>query len=305
MIIVLSLAPIFLLILLGYAIRKKKIIDDTFWMPAERITYYIFFPSLLISNIAGVDLDFLALGPMIGAVVSGILIIGGSVIALRPYITVPNPAFTSIFQGSIRPNSYVGIAAAVALFGDAGLSLVAIIISVAVPLVNFLSAVMLAHYIPQENGATGARRLIMPVITNPLILSCMMGIFLNLSGLGLPPVLGPLLDILGKAALPVGLLAVGAGLSFKALHGSAAIMLATSTAKIILLPLVTYLALKAFGVEGLSASIAVIYATLPGSPSAYVLARQMGGDGELMAGLITLTTLAAMVLMPAIALMLG
>lgn len=305
MIIVLSLAPIFLLILLGYAIRKKKIIDDAFWMPAERITYYVFFPSLLISNIARVDLDFLALGPMIGAVVSGILIVGGFVIALRPYITVPNPTFSSIFQGSIRPNSYVGIAAAVALFGDAGLTLVAIIISIAVPLVNFLSAIMLAHYIPQENGATGVRRLIMPVITNPLILSSMMGIFLNLSGLGLPPVFGPLLDILGKAALPVGLLAVGAGLSFKALHGSATIMLTTSAAKIILLPLVTYLALNAFGVEGLAASVAVIYAALPGSPSAYVLARQMGGDSELMAGLITLTTLAAMVLMPAIALMLG
>ena len=305
MIIVLSLAPIFLLILLGYAIRTKKVIDDAFWVPAERMTYFVFFPSLLISNIARVDLDFLVLYPVLAAVVSGILVIGGGVIALRPYITVSNPTFTSIFQGAIRPNSYVGIAAGIALFGDAGLTMVAIIISVAVPLVNFLSAIVLAHYVDQNNGVVGVRRLIMPVITNPLILSCLMGIFLNLSGLGLPPVFGPLLDILGKAALPVGLLAVGAGLNFRALHGSAPLMVATAMAKIVLLPLLTYLAVHAFGVEGLAASVAVIYAALPGSPSGYVLARQMGGDGELMAGHITLTTLAAMALMPAIALMMG
>lgn len=305
MIIILSLAPIFLLILLGYAIRTKKVIDDAFWIPAERMTYYVFFPSLLISNITRVDLDFMALYPVLAAVVSGILVIGGGVIALRPYITVSNPTFTSIFQGAIRPNSYVGIAAGIALFGDAGLTLIAIIISVAVPLVNFLSAIVLAHYVDQKDGAVGVRRLIMPVVTNPLILSCLMGIFLNLSGLGLPPVFGPLLDILGKAALPVGLLAVGAGLNFRALHGSAPLMVATAMAKIVLLPLVTYLAVHAFGVEGLAASVAVIYAALPGSPSGYVLARHMGGDGELMAGHITLTTLAAMALMPVIALMMG
>jgi len=305
MTIVFSLAPIFLLILLGYAIRKRGLIDPAFWMPAERITYFVFFPALLISNIARIEFDFLALGPMVIAVVSGILIVGGSVIALRPYITVSNPTFTSIFQGAVRPNSYVGIAAAVALFGDAGLTLIAIIISVGVPLVNFLSAIVLAYYVPQNDGRIGFSRLAMPVITNPLILACMAGIFLNVSGLGLPLVFGPLLDILGNAALPVGLLAVGAGLHFQALRASMAVMGLTAATKILLLPLITYLALKAFGVEGLAASVAVIYAALPGSPSAYVLARQMGGDGELMAGLITLTTLISMVLMPMIVLALG
>ena len=46
------------------------------------------------------------------------------------------------------------------------------------------------------------------------------------------------------------------------------------------------------------AAVAVLYNGLPTSASSYVLARQMGGDGKLMAGIITATTLAAALTLP-------
>jgi len=303
--IIAALVPIFFLIILGHILRRRALVADAFWEPAEKMTYFVFFPSLLITSTARIQLDFVSIGPMVAANVTAVLVVAGLVISTRPHIGVSGPAFTSIFQGAIRPNSYVGIAAGLMLFGEAGLGLIAALLAVIVPLVNFLSVIVLAHYVDQANGGPGMKKLVRPIITNPLIVSCFIGILLNVTGVGLPPVLGPLLDILGKAALPVGLLAVGAGLNFRALHGAMPVMSAVTITKLCLLPFVTWLAGRAFGVEGFALVAAVLYSSLPGSPSSYVLARQMGGDAELTAGIITLTTLGAMVAMPLAIVILG
>ena len=71
------------------------------------------------------------------------------------------------------------------------------------------------------------------------------------------------------------------------------------------LPAVIYLLSKAFGVGGLNATVLVMYGTMPGSAVSYVMTRQMGGDGPLMAAIIATTTLAAMVAMPVALVLLG
>jgi predicted permease len=70
--------------------------------------------------------------------------------------------------------------------------------------------------------------------------------------------------------------------------------------KLVVMPLTTWLFCRLFGVEGVTAATAVLFAAAPISVSAYVLARQLGGDAPLMAGLITITTVGAVVTMPVV-----
>jgi malonate transporter len=136
------------------------------------------------------------------------------------------------------------------------------------------------------------------VTGNPLILACALGILLNASGLGLPPILGPALEILGRGALPLGLLAVGAGLRFEGLAKERRTLAVTASLKLLIMPAATALACHWLGVTGTPAMVAVLYTALPPAPSAYILARQLGGDAGLMARLIAAHTLLSLATIP-------
>ena len=299
-----ALAPVFLLILLGYLIRWRALIADSFWVSAEKMTYFLFFPALLLSNTAKADFGSLDLAPMIAAAVIAVLLVAGLAGLLRPRLNLSGPSYTSVFQAFMRPNVYLGIAAAYALYGEAGLTLVSVCVAVLVPLVNVLGVIVLVRHAGTGEATAGWKQAIGPVARNPLIIACAVGTALNVSGLGLPPLAGPFLEILGRAALPVGLLAVGAGLDLAALKTSGRLVGLTSVVKLIVLPGLTYAACLGFGVSGLAVTISVLYASLPNSATSYVLARQMGGDTTLLAGSITASTLLAMLTMPLIAVLL-
>lgn len=299
-----ALAPIFLLIVIGWALRGGGVLPDSFWPPAEKLTYYILFPALLLSNLAEAKLAGLPVAGLAGAHAVGILTMAALALAARPMMAhrpfrLDGPGFTSVFQCVIRPNTYVGLAASTGLFGAQGLTLTAICVALAVPLVNLLSvAVMVRHAVPKGGRQPRWREAVLPILRNPLIAACLGGILLNLTGIGLPPVIGPLLKILGAAALPLGLLAVGAGLDFQRLRSASAAVGLASAAKLALLPFLVGSAALAFGVQGVPLAACVAYAGLPGAPNAYVLARQMGGDAGLVAGILTAQTILAAVTLP-------
>ncbi len=188
--IVLALVPVFLLIGLGYLIRRTRFLDEGFWGPADRITFYVFFPALLFRSLATADLAGLAIAEAVGALVAAIVAVTAIVLALNRRLGLDGPAFTSVLQGSIRPNTYVGLAAAFALFGDDGLSVAAIGVAAFVPLVNVISATALARYAAHTAPNWPGTALL--VARNPLILACLGGIAVNWWGVALPPVVGPM-----------------------------------------------------------------------------------------------------------------
>ncbi len=299
-----ALTPVFLLIALGHVIRRRTLVADAFWVTAERMTYFLFFPALLLVNTAKADFGDIDAMPIVAASSSAVLAVSALTLWLRPRLGLDGPAFTSVFQGTIRPNVYLGIAAAVALFGDAGLTLISVCVAVLVPLVNVLSVIILVRHASPSGTAPGWWQSIGQLARNPLIIACAVGGLLNVTGIGLPPLIGPFLDILGRAALPVGLLAVGAGLDLAAMRPAGPMVALTAAIKLTVLPALTWMACLAFGVDGLAMTISVLYASLPGSATSYVLARQMGGDTVLLAGAITATTLLAMGTMPMIVILL-
>ncbi|EPR38731.1 Auxin Efflux Carrier [Desulfovibrio sp. X2] len=295
-----ALAPIFLLILLGYALKRRGFPAPGFWPAAEALTYYVLFPALLLDKLARIDSGH-ALGRMALALILAVCTVSVLLLAARRLVHRDGPAFSSIFQGAIRPNTYVGLSAAAALLGPEGLSLAAVALMTLIPLVNVLSVSVLGRYglgpdgEPRGAGLPGVLR---ELARNPLILSCAAGFCLNAAGLRLPSALGETLRVLGSASLPMGLLAVGAGLRPSSVGAHVRGVLAAGTAKLLVLPLLTALFCRLLGVEGAAFGAAVIFTAIPVSASSFILARQMGGDHGLMAAVITAETAAAAATMP-------
>jgi hypothetical protein len=295
-----ALIPVFAVIVLGHVLKRTRTIPDAFWQPAERITFFVFFPALLVANTAKADLGGLQVLPMVAAMLISIASVVALTFLLRPPLKLPGPAFTSLIQGGIRPNVYLAIAAASALYGGDGLTVISLCVAFAVPAVNVVSIVAMVRYASPDGAGIGGSSMAAQVARNPLIIACAVGLAMNVAGIGLPPLIGPLLDILGRAALPIGLLAVGAGLDLAAIRPAGRAVAAAASLKLLVLPVLTFLLCRGFAVEGTTAAVAVLYASMPNSATAYVMARQMGGDTVMLAGSITATTLAAAVTMPVI-----
>lgn len=299
-----ALIPVFVCILLGLVFRRTGFLADGFWAPAEKLNYYVMLPALLVSNLAEAQFGGLPVAALAGLLAgSTVAAAGGMVLLKRRLPGVSGAAFSSMLQGTVRPNTFIGLAAAAALWGSQGLALLAVAIAAVVPLVNLISvAGLLAYATP---GRPGWRRLATPIVTNPLILACLAGIALNAGEVALPLGIGPTFRILGSAALPIGLLVVGSGLDLKALRGTGLPVLLSSLFKLVLLPTLTAGLALTIGLPPVVVGVATLYAALPCAPSAYVLARQMGGDAALAASIITAQTLLAGLTIPLTILALG
>ncbi len=295
-----AIVPVFVVIAIGYGFQYYDFPGDNFWHLAARITYFAFFPALLVDRLATAQLEDVSIGLLAVGLALPVLAMTALLLLARPILRVSNPAFTSVYQGSIRFNTYIGLAAAGALYADPGLAVAAIALAILVPLVNVLSVTILATYAAQQT--VSMRRVARSILTNPLIIACAIGIVLNWSGLGLPFGTQAILDIFSRAALPMGLLTVGAGLNLAAVRASTAPVVVASALKLLLLPLLALLVCRFAGIESLTAAIVILFASLPGAPSAYILAQELGGDTQLMAAIITVQTGLALLTMPLVAL---
>lgn len=298
--IVLATLPIFLLIFLGTALTRGKILSGPFWGEAERLIYYILFPCLLLSSVAKAELGGLDIGPMAGVVIGSMAIATAALLALRRHLAPDGPAFTSLYQGVIRMNTYLGFAVAFAIGGQAAVEATAVAVAIFVPTANLLCVTILVTYGAQAKTGGGSMlaKTLLAIARNPLILSILGGIALNLTGVGLPPVAGPMLEILGRAALGLGLLAVGAGLELKALRVAGPTVLLAALLKLAVMPALALGLTLLFGLGGPAALAVVLLNALPTAGAAYILARQLGGDAALMAAIITVQTGLAMVSLP-------
>jgi hypothetical protein len=291
-----ALGPLFLLILTGVVLKRLRFPDESFWLGAERFIYFLLFPAMLISTLATADFGQVAFTGMVG-LLAGLLVLLAIILWLaRNRLGLDMPSFTSVFQGALRFNTYVGLAGAAALYGDAGITAAAVAIAVMVPLVNILCVLVFVG--TDGSGQSGLWSAIKALAKNPLLLGCVVGIALNISGIGLPGWSRDTLSLAGQAALPLGLIAVGVALQLKALRGTGPAFWQACAIKFAALPLLALLIGWLSGLGETELGVVVLFTALPTATSSYILARQMGGNAPLMAAIITGQTLLAMAVLP-------
>jgi len=286
----LLLLPDFLLILLGFVLCHRSALNRPVWEAAERLVYYLLFPVLLFNSILKSPLQpaqTLSLAAAaVGTVAVGVLIAS----AIRYWPGVDTRLHASGAQTAFRFNSFIGLALSERLGGPQGLAWMALCIALCVPLCNVAAVWPLAR----QGGHSYGREL----LRNPLILSTVAGLIANLAGLKFPEAVATTLQRIGLAALPLGLMATGAGLHFGRMKSAPGLAAALMTVRHAVLPALAIGLTAALALPPEQRMIIVLFAALPTASSAYVLAARMGGDGGYVAGLVTLSTLLGMVSVP-------
>jgi hypothetical protein len=295
-----SLLPVFMLIVAGAALRRILVRDDAHWIGVERLVYYVLFPSLLVDTLARADLGAVPVVGVGGALAGAVIVMSALCLALRPVLAarlrVDGPAFSSFFQGATRWQTFVALAVAGNLFGERGLALAAVGVAAMIPLLNVINVWVLARFAAPR--PPGRRDVLLAIAQNPLIWGCIIGGALNVFATPLPEPVYIFIALLGRASLPLGLLAVGAGLQLDELLRPRAVTAIATTLKLAVMPAIAIGFGLVLGLGGESLAVVACCASVPSASNAYILARQMGGDAPLMAQILTLETLLAIVTMP-------
>jgi predicted permease len=287
-----------LLIALGWALGRWGFAGETFWRGFDRLVYFVLLPALLLRSLAGAEFSGAEAGALALSAALPIFALTLILLAATRALGLDGPAFTSVYQGSVRSNTYTALATVPALYDEGGFALVALLIAAVVPLVNVLSVLVLSV---QGRGRPGPSEVARSVATNPVIVACALGLLANASGTRLPAGLDGALAALSAAALPCGLMAVGAALSPGALGGHVRGVSLSAAAKFLALPLLSLGAGRLLGLPPEALGALVIFQAQPTATASYVLARQLGGDADLMASIVTVQTLLAFAVLPAAA----
>ena len=284
------LLPDFLLILVGGLVCRYTALDRTVWDAAERLVYYLLFPVLLFNSVVRSPLQPAQTLELAAAGIAVTLLGIALAWSLKRWPGVDARLHASGAQVAFRFNTYIALALAERIGGAPGLAWMALLIALAVPIVNVAAVWQLARH----GGHSYAREL----LRNPLILSIVAGFVANVAGIRLPDAVGTTLQRIGVAALPVGLMAVGAGLQLRGLRGSLPLASALLAIRHVVLPALALGLVAVLALQPEQRMIVILFAALPTAASTSVLAVRMGGDGPFVAGLVTISTLLGMLSIP-------
>jgi predicted permease len=283
------LLPDFALIACGFLLCRYTPLGSELWEQVERLVFYLLFPVLLFVSIVRNPLSF---GEASGLMAAGLLL---GVVGIALAFSLPRMpllgrhidarAHAGAAQVAFRFNSYVALAVAERLAGPVGLQLLAVLIGACVPLLNAASVWPMARH-----GQTGFLR---ALATHPLIIATVLALAANAFGFRFPAWLQPSVERVGASAIPLGLLAAGAGMRLGSIAQQKVLSVSVLTIKHLLHPLIAVVLIRLLQLDATQATVLLLYAALPTAANSYVVASRMGYDGGYVAGLVTLSTLLA------------
>ena len=287
-----SLFPVFVLLAIGAILRKYQLTGEIFLKTADKLVYFIFFPALLFWKIgsatSSAELD---LSYCIAALATTFLVFVLSLVSIRLFRVADFGAGT-FSQSCYRFNTYIGMAVIINAFGSEGVRYFGVLISVVIPFINVMAVSTLIWFSGMQ--IKPRQRVLMmskALISNPLILSCIAGILYARSVGSFPPALVNTFQLMTSVTLPLALLSIGGALTFKGLRQFLSVSVIAAVAKLLLMPLIGYFLLKAFGVTGMPFKVSMVFFTVPTATSIYILSSQLNSDTEMASATILLSTI--------------
>ncbi len=258
------------------------------------------FPCIIFKEIAAADFSAVPVFQMAAAMCLAVLAMFALLLLFhRPLMAtlrIDGPQFTSLLQGAARWHTFIAFAIIPLQFGPKALSLGAVSAAAMTPLLNILCVIVMSRFAREARLEPHA--LALSIIRNPFVFSSLGGVACQLLGLDLPAMGLQVLDMIGRGALGLALLTVGAGLKLGEAASAWAPVATAVILKLLAMPLIMALMLMVMGVTGEAFAVAMLCASVPTGSGAYVLARQMGGDAPMVANILTVQVIAAVVTIP-------
>lgn len=284
--------PVFLLMALGYFLRRIRLIDGQFTKQANKLGFKVLLPALLFYNVYQSDLHSIFDGSLVAFAAVCILAVVAVLFVCIPLIEKDPAKCGAMIQGIFRSNYVIfGVPVAVNMFGQSAAPLASMLAAIVIPMFNLLAVVVLELFSPQKSkGGSAAGRIVLGIVKNPLIIGTVLGVVFVLCGIRLPAVLETFVSDVSKTATPLALLVLGADFEWRAVGTYRKQIAICTIAKLVVLPAVVLPIAVALGFRGPALGLLLILLAAPTAVSSYAMADQMGADAVLASQLVVFTT---------------
>ena len=299
----LLISPVFFLIILGNLLRRIGVPELSFWHVSDKLIYWVLIPALLFHHVSQITLSSTMLANYAVVILSGLFVvttlsfIAGKVLGYTPQI------WTSVMQGAARHNAFIALAIAGSLFGDEGLALGAIFMVILIPIINIVIVSAMASTLNQDtdnNSRPGIFDVLFELIKNPFILAIAAGLIISFVDTDRISIIHETTGLLGSAALPIMLLSIGANIKIREISSAITPIIIANVLKLLVFPIVVFFVAKSMNLSLFETTIAVIFAAVPTAASSYSLAKQFGGETQLMTSIITIQVALSFITIPII-----
>ena len=210
-------APVFLLIFLGYILKIRKFINQNFILVSSKVVFNVTVPALIFAKLSTTDFRVTFDIKQIVFVYIGVLIFFGLSWLFSTFLSRDGEDQASFIQGSVRSNfAIVGFALISNSFGNHALGKAAIVLAFIMPLYNTLAVIALTVPVKDEKQLSYKKTLV-EIITNPLIVTTLIAIPFSYFQIAVPQFLMVTIDYLATLTLPLALLGIGGSLSFESI----------------------------------------------------------------------------------------
>lgn len=287
--------PIFLVMVIGYALKQTGMLNENFVTVANRFNFRVTLPCMLFRDISGVDIKAVfdlkyVLFCALASTVCFWAIWGGVKLFLK------DKSMRGAFvQASFRSSAAVmGLAFIQNIYGTSAMG--PLMIVGAVPLYNIFSVIVLTfegENAKQENRTQKIKEACVNIIKNPIILGILAGLFVGLIGIDFPTAVDKTIGSVAQIATPLALITIGAGFEGRKALAKIKPTIAASIIKLVIQPMIFVPIAALLGFRGEKMIAILIMLASPTTPSCYIMAKSMNNDGVLTASVVVTTTLLA------------
>ncbi|MEG1967890.1 MAG: AEC family transporter [Clostridia bacterium] len=285
--------PLFLMMALGYFLRLIKLFNEAFLRQLNKLCFSVFLPAILFINVYDSDFSSSFQPRLVVFAIACVLAMFAVLMLLVPRFEKSNLRRGVMVQGIFRSNYILfGLPMAASLFGASETGTTAVLIAFVIPLFNLLSVIALEIF---HVGKVNIKRILMGVVTNPLILGAMAAFVFLLTGLRLPRVVEQTVRDISKIATPLALIILGGSFTFSRLKPNLKHIVAAVSGRLILIPLCFVSLSVAFGFRGVALGALLAMFASPTAVSSFTMAQQLHADDELAGQIVVVGSLCSVV----------
>ncbi len=292
--------PIFLLVVLGFILKKLDFASEKFYEDSEKFVFNIALPAQLFLSVAfgsssGGDGYFKLILFSVVSVTAAFLLS----LAVVPLLIKDNGVRGSVVQNCYRSNfAVLGIPLAANIAGDGGRMLISILMPFVIIMFNAYTVIEMNIFAPKEHRrsfGSVALATLRSVVTNPLIIAVVLGLPFLITGWRPSEnfaFIEKTVEYISDTTQALVLISLGASFSFASLKGKIKYSLPCAIYKTALLPLIAVtVAHFVFGFVGAELAVILILFGSPSAVSSYVMAKKLKSDAEVAGQTLLLSTL--------------
>lgn len=292
-----SALPIFFVMIIGYYLKRRAIINDPFVKAANMLVFNVALPVKIFSDVYNTSFDeyfdirfviFIVVGTIVGVLISWLT---------GAFLIKDKNKLGAFIQGSFRGNFlYIGLSLMENVTGSIGLK-APLAIAIIIPLYNVLAIIILSFLEVGRQTRVNYKGILKNIVGNPMIIAVVFGMLVSQVGLDLPLIMTRTMSYFEGVATPLALIAIGASFKFGNMTGNLKTALLSSVLKLVVLPAIAVISAVAIGFNHEDVLLIYILFGVPTATISYVVTVVMKGDHDLASNIIMVSTLLSNVTM--------